>query len=198
MVYCDNYTWIFSWWLITATLTLHLLNPIISTKSGKTIAAFITINLNLQRTSTTNYLMDTSVPSLIHSRCLTWASQEALVVKNSPANVEDKRHRFDPWIEKIPWKRAWTYFSILAWKIPWTEKTKGLQFMLSQRIRHNWAHASTVCYLKKRLPLFLCAMDKKWLTSLQKWSIIIWSSPKPENHSLPRNFWPFNLTNSHF
>ena len=31
----------------------------------------------------------------------------ALVVKNSPANAGDKRHRFDPWVEEIPWSRKW-------------------------------------------------------------------------------------------
>ena len=32
----------------------------------------------------------------------------ALVVKNLPANAGDaKRLRFDFWVEKIPWKRAW-------------------------------------------------------------------------------------------
>jgi len=32
----------------------------------------------------------------------------ALVVKNPPANAGDiMRHRFDPWIGKIPWKREW-------------------------------------------------------------------------------------------
>ena len=37
-----------------------------------------------------------------------WASQVALVVKNMPANARDvKRHRFDPWMGKIPWRRAW-------------------------------------------------------------------------------------------
>ena len=30
-----------------------------------------------------------------------------------------------------------THFSILAWKIPWTEESSQLQFMGSQRIRHN-------------------------------------------------------------
>ena len=35
-------------------------------------------------------------------------SQVALVVKNSPANVGDiKRCGFDPWVGKIPWRRAW-------------------------------------------------------------------------------------------
>ena len=37
----------------------------------------------------------------------TWASQVALVVKNPPANVGDKRFGFDPWVGKIPWKTAW-------------------------------------------------------------------------------------------
>ena len=32
----------------------------------------------------------------------------ALVVKNPPANAGDvRRHGFDPWVGKIPWRRAW-------------------------------------------------------------------------------------------
>ena len=31
----------------------------------------------------------------------------ALVVKNLPANSEDLRYKFDPWVGKIPWRRAW-------------------------------------------------------------------------------------------
>ena len=35
-------------------------------------------------------------------------SQVALVVKNLPANAGDvRRCRFDPWVRKIPWRRAW-------------------------------------------------------------------------------------------
>ena len=33
-----------------------------------------------------------------------------------------------------------THSSILAWKIPWTEKTGGLESTGSQRIRHDGAH----------------------------------------------------------
>jgi len=29
------------------------------------------------------------------------------VVKNPPANAGDMRCRFDPWVGKIPWRRAW-------------------------------------------------------------------------------------------
>ena len=31
----------------------------------------------------------------------------ASVVKNPPANVGDARWMFDPWVRKIPWRRAW-------------------------------------------------------------------------------------------
>ena len=40
-----------------------------------------------------------------------WQNQEwfpdALVVKNVPASAGDMRCGFDPWVRKIPWKRAW-------------------------------------------------------------------------------------------
>ena len=56
----------------------------------------------------------------------------ALVVKNLPAMQEAwvrSLGRIDPLEEKMA-----THFSILAWKIPWTEKPGGLQSMESQRV----------------------------------------------------------------
>ena len=42
-----------------------------------------------------------------------------LLVKTLPANATDIRHGFDPWVRKIPWRRAWQPTSmILAWRIP--------------------------------------------------------------------------------
>ena len=35
-------------------------------------------------------------------------------------------------------KRMATHYSILAWKIPWTEEPGGLQSMGSQRVKHDW------------------------------------------------------------
>ena len=35
-------------------------------------------------------------------------------------------------------KEMATHSSTLAWKIPWMEEPGGLQFMGSQRVRHNW------------------------------------------------------------
>ena len=37
-----------------------------------------------------------------------------------------KRHRFDPWVRKIPWRRKWQPTPVfLPGKIPWTEEPDG-------------------------------------------------------------------------
>ena len=61
------------------------------------------------------------------------------MVKNPPASAGDLRvMRFDPWVGKIPWSSSMAaHSSILAWRILWTEEPGGLQFMVSQRVRHN-------------------------------------------------------------
>ena len=40
-----------------------------------------------------------------------------------------KRHRVNPWIRKIPWRRAWQPTRFLAQRIPWTDEPCGLQSM---------------------------------------------------------------------
>ena len=63
------------------------------------------------------------------------ASLLALVVKNPLANAGDKIHVFDPWIGKIPWRRAWqTTLVFLPGELPWTEEPGGLQSMESKRV----------------------------------------------------------------
>ena len=37
----------------------------------------------------------------------TWGFPDDAVIKNPPANAGDSRHRFDPWVGKIPWSRKW-------------------------------------------------------------------------------------------
>ena len=39
------------------------------------------------------------------------------------------------------------YSSILAWRIPWTEKTCGLQSSGSQRVRHDLQKTNTTPFL---------------------------------------------------
>ena len=61
----------------------------------------------------------------------------AQIVKNLPAVQET-------WVWSLgledPLKKGMaTHFSILAWRIPWTEEPGGLQSMGSQRVGHDWA-----------------------------------------------------------
>ena len=64
-----------------------------------------------------------------------WASLVAQMVKNLPAMQET-------WIRVLGWEdpleaEMATHSSIPAWRTPWTEEPDGLQFMGSQRVRHN-------------------------------------------------------------
>ena len=59
----------------------------------------------------------------------------ALVVKSPPANVGIVRGGFDPWVWKIPWRRAWQPTPVfLSEESPWTEKPGGLQSVGSQSL----------------------------------------------------------------
>ena len=49
-----------------------------------------------------------------------------------------QRHGFNPWVGKILWRGAWQPSPVFFdWRIPWTEEPGKLQFMGSQRIKHN-------------------------------------------------------------
>ena len=59
-------------------------------------------------------------------------------VKNQPAIQE-------MWVRSLLGKDTLeegvaTHSSILAWRILWTEEAGELQFMGSQRVRHNWSN----------------------------------------------------------
>ena len=50
----------------------------------------------------------------------------------------------ETWVWSLSWEdpleeKMATHYSILAWKIPWTEELGGLQSTGSQRVRHDWA-----------------------------------------------------------
>ena len=66
-----------------------------------------------------------------------------------------KRAGFDPWVRKIPLEEGMaTHSSILAWGIPWTEGPSRLQFMGSQRVRHDWSnlaqHREVLSWIRPR------------------------------------------------
>jgi len=69
------------------------------------------------------------------SRTVLWGFPVAQMVKNLPAMQEI-------WVQSLgqedPLEKGMaTYSSILACRIPWTEKPGGLQFMGSLRVGHN-------------------------------------------------------------
>ena len=56
-----------------------------------------------------------------------WASQVVLVVKNPSANAGDIRDTGSVLDQKDPLEEGMaTHYSILAWRIPWTEDPGGL------------------------------------------------------------------------
>ena len=79
-----------------------------------------------------------------------WATSLSLslvaqLVKNLPAMQET-------WVQFLgredPLEKGMaTHFSILAWRIPWTEDPSGLQSMRSQRVGHDWVTFTLFIYL---------------------------------------------------
>ena len=58
--------------------------------------------------------------------------------KESACNAGDLG--FDPWIGKLPWRRAWQPTPVfLLGEPPWTEEPGGLQSMGSHRVGRDWA-----------------------------------------------------------
>ena len=64
-----------------------------------------------------------------------WASLVAQLVKNLPA-MQETWVRFLGWEDPLEKEMA-VHSSILAWNIPWTEESGGLQSTRSQRVGHD-------------------------------------------------------------
>ena len=93
-----------------------------------------------------------------------WASQVELVVKNLPACLcrRHKRRGFDPWVVKIPWRRAWPPTPVFL-----PGEYRGLRSLTSyhlwcRRVRQDWswlsmhAHTTHIYFLKFSNFLFYC------------------------------------------
>ena len=58
--------------------------------------------------------------------------------KKNPPAIQEMWDQEDPLGQEDPLEKGVvTNSNILAWRIPWTEKPAGLQFMGSQRVGHN-------------------------------------------------------------
>ena len=63
------------------------------------------------------------------------------------------------WEEPLE-KEMVTHSSILAWRLPWTEKPGRLQSMGSQRVRHDWATSHHLHLWSTEVTLWLTAKAK--------------------------------------
>ena len=69
--------------------------------------------------------------------CGTRTSQVAQWKESACQSRRCRRHSFNCWVKKIPWRRKWQA-SILAWRTPCTKKPSGLQPIGPQRVGHDW------------------------------------------------------------
>ena len=61
--------------------------------------------------------------------------------KEPTCQCRHKRLKFDPWVRKIPWRRAWQPTPVfLPGKSPLTEEPGGLESMGSQGVGHEWSN----------------------------------------------------------
>ena len=91
------------------------------------------------------------------------------MVKNLPAIQET-------WIPSLDWedpleKGIATHSGILAWEIPRTEEPGGLQFMGSQRVRHDGTHLharklhyQNPCYLPFSVSFSISGLPRRLIT----------------------------------
>ena len=75
-------------------------------------------------------------------------------------------------------KEIATHSSILAWRIPWTEKPSGLQSMGSQRVGHDWVTSLELNYLDFRglLSNGSDLVAKSCLTLATPWTVTVQAS----------------------
>ena len=67
-----------------------------------------------------------------------WASQVVLVVKHLQASARDVKDKvLVPGLGRSLGGGHDNHSNILACRIPWTEEPSGLQFIWSQRVRHD-------------------------------------------------------------
>ena len=96
-----------------------------------------------------------------------WAFLMIQQVKNLPSMKETQEMRVQCLGQEDPSKEEMaTHSSILAWKIPWTEKPGGLQSVGSQRVGHDWSDlACSMCWFlwgEKKNVGNKCSILEQW------------------------------------
>ena len=82
------------------------------------------------------------------------------LIKNLPAMQETR-----VWFPEVPLEKGMAiHSSILAWRIPWTEKPGGLQSVGSQRVGHDWATNTHAHIYSMVLCLLHCSTDTCYMS----------------------------------
>ena len=101
-----------------------------------------------------------------------------------------KRHGFDLWVRKIPWRRLpGEYSSVLVWWSSWTEEPGRLQSTGSPRVRHHWSYLAHIYIYICMYMASLVAQTIKNLPVMQDWSSIPGSGRTPgRGHGNPLQY----------
>ena len=137
-------------------------------------------------TDVQNRILDLLTFYLLLGNKYSWAFLVAQTVKNPHVNAGDPGSI--PRSGRSPEKGMETHSCILAWRIPWTEETGGLQSAGLQRVRHGWVTTlsfSTNIHLG-RCSAFVCP-DMQFVmysirsknSHLLKWGLV-WNLHDPQ------------------
>ena len=87
-----------------------------------------------------------------------------LWLSGKESSCQRRRHVFDPWVGKIPWRRKWQSPPVfLPWKIPWMEEPGRLKSIGLQRVGRDW---TTSLSLSSYVALILV---------IDKWVLLVWT-----------------------
>ena len=107
------------------------------------------VPVSFRRTGKSQPETDQFIPFVFSLKAIVFnclPTQVAQMVKNLPAVQE---MQVGSWVWKNPWRRGWPiHSSLLAWKIPMTEKPGRLQSMGSQRVGHDWETNMTTLHAR--------------------------------------------------
>ena len=95
-------------------------------------------------------------------------------------NLQETRVQSLGWEDPLE-KGMAIHSSILAWRIPWTEKPGGLQFVGSQRVSHDWViHTHTHRHTHSWRASEIWWLSSQWRTSWRRKDVCGCSLPVPK------------------
>ena len=84
-----------------------------------------------------------------------------------------KKHGFDPWVGKIPWRKAWQPTpEFLPGESLWTEEPGGLQSIGSHRVGHDWSGLTCTHVLLNQAWVLAPACSKVNTDTSSWWSAV--------------------------